>query len=482
MAADAVRPRRLLHRRRRARRLIDGSRSGPGDAIVGLASSGLHANGYSLVRALVAQWDLDLAEPYQARLRRTLGDAATERLLAADRSRRWPRSAKCCSPRPGSTPGRSAPARALEAAGHDLHGLAHITGGGLPGNVPRALPRASAPGSIRRRWPMPSVMHLFGALGGLEDAELRATFNGGIGMVVVVARDAVDAGDRGPRRTRIPAWAWAKSSAADVGGRRYVEGQTPVTLPGRIAVGVSGAGTNLRALVAAAERGELGGGSSSCLPTGPARRSTGPPSRGLDTALVPGGDGRRASADGAAPAARPDVVVLAGYLRIVGPPDAGGVRRAGSSTSIRRCCRRSRARHPVRDALAHGVAVSGATVHLVDATLDGGPIVAQEAVPVLPGDDEAGLHERDPGRRAPAAAARRGTGPGRSAARAGGRPPGRPRCGAGRNRVPTPRRALLSVSDKTGLVDLARGLVGLGFELVSTGGTARPPCARPAWR
>ena len=53
--------------------VIDGSAVRAGDAIVGLAASGLHANGYSLIRALVAQWELDLAEPYQARLRRSLG-------------------------------------------------------------------------------------------------------------------------------------------------------------------------------------------------------------------------------------------------------------------------------------------------------------------------------------------------------------------------------------------------------------------------
>ena len=68
-----------------------------GDVIVGLASSGLHANGYSLVRALVAQWDLDLAEPYQARLRRTLGDAGDRRgPRRRRRTRRWRRSARCC--------------------------------------------------------------------------------------------------------------------------------------------------------------------------------------------------------------------------------------------------------------------------------------------------------------------------------------------------------------------------------------------------
>ena len=79
----------------------------------------------------------------------------------------------------------------LRAAGHDLRGLAHITGGGLPGNVPRVLPDPVGARLDPSRWPMPPVMHLLGALGGLEDDELRATFNGGIGMTVVVAPAAV---------------------------------------------------------------------------------------------------------------------------------------------------------------------------------------------------------------------------------------------------------------------------------------------------
>ena len=73
------------------------SRIEAGDVILGLASSGLHANGYSLVRSLIAQWDLDLAEPYQVRLRRTLGDAETDRLLAVAPQRGDGRpSARCC--------------------------------------------------------------------------------------------------------------------------------------------------------------------------------------------------------------------------------------------------------------------------------------------------------------------------------------------------------------------------------------------------
>ncbi len=129
--------------------------------------------------------------------------------------------------------------------------------------------------------------------------------------------------------------------------------------------------------------------------------------------------------------------------------------------------------HAVRDALAHGVTVTGATIHLVDATLDGGPIVAQEAVPALPGDDESSLHERIRAvehRLLPRAVALLLADA--VAVGADGRHVAidLERAAA---RVPTPRRALLSVSDKTGLADLGRGLVARGFELVSTGGTAR---------
>ena len=81
----------------------------------------------------------------------------------------------------------------LLAAGQDVRGIAHITGGGLPGNVPRALPAELGARLDPLRWRMPSVMRLVGALGGLGDDEIRATFNGGLGMVVVVAPAAIDA-------------------------------------------------------------------------------------------------------------------------------------------------------------------------------------------------------------------------------------------------------------------------------------------------
>jgi phosphoribosylformylglycinamidine cyclo-ligase len=206
-------------------RLIDGSAAREGDLVIGLASSGLHANGYSLVRALLAEHDLDLAEPYQERLRRSLGEPATAGLLAAA-----PGEALMTLGEVLLTPTRIYAGiildlrAALEAAGHDLHGVAHITGGGLPGNAARPLPADLGVRLDPERWPMPSVMRLFGALGGLEDDELRATFNGGLGMVVVVAPEAASAALAALAAASTEAWIVGDVIAvAGPGAPRYVE-------------------------------------------------------------------------------------------------------------------------------------------------------------------------------------------------------------------------------------------------------------------
>jgi phosphoribosylformylglycinamidine cyclo-ligase len=206
-------------------RLIDGSAVRAGDAILGLASSGLHSNGYSLVRTVVAQRRLDLGEPYQARLRRTLGDAEAAAALEAE-----PELALATLGEVLLTPTRIYAAAILAAretvaaAGGDLHGLAHVTGGGLPGNVPRALPTGLGARVDPGRWRMPSVMALLGALGRLDDVELRATFNGGLGFVVVL--DPADA----PTATAALAAHGIEAAlvgevvpTAELGGRRYVE-------------------------------------------------------------------------------------------------------------------------------------------------------------------------------------------------------------------------------------------------------------------
>ena len=172
---------------------IDGSAVRAGDAILGLPSNGLHSNGFSLVRNLVASWDLDLARPYQEQLLLSLGtDAATEAIAAEPQHAMATLGEVLLTPTTIYAGVILRLQRALRAAGHDLRGLAHITGGGLSGNVPRAFPTGLAARVDPSTWRMPSVIRLFGALGGLDEAELRATFNGGLGMIAVVSLEAVD--------------------------------------------------------------------------------------------------------------------------------------------------------------------------------------------------------------------------------------------------------------------------------------------------
>ena len=207
-------------------RVIDGSAVRAGDVILGLVSSGLHANGYSLVRSLVAQWDLDLAAPYQARLRRTLGDAATDALLeAAPQESMATLGEVLLTPTKVYAKAVLAARAALGRSGLDIHGAAHITGGGLPGNVPRALPAEMAARVDPARWTIPSVMRLFGALGGLDDEELRATFNGGLGMVLVVPPAAIPAAIGALGENGVEAIVVGEVIEADsTDGVRYTEG------------------------------------------------------------------------------------------------------------------------------------------------------------------------------------------------------------------------------------------------------------------
>jgi phosphoribosylformylglycinamidine cyclo-ligase len=144
--------------------LTDGSRIRPGDVIIGLASAGLHTNGYSLVREIMSRrrWTLDtvpdgLAEP--------LRDA----LLVPHRSYRRP-------------------LRALARAGW-LRGAAHVTGGGIAGNLVRILPNDRHARLDRTAWPVPALFQVLQLAGEIEDAEVRAAFNLGLGMIVVVPKE-----------------------------------------------------------------------------------------------------------------------------------------------------------------------------------------------------------------------------------------------------------------------------------------------------
>ena len=157
----------------------------------------------------------------------------------------------------------------------------------------------------------------------------------------------------------------------------------------------------------------------------------------------------------------PDLVVSAGFMKLVGPAVLGafGGRLINTHPALLPAFPGA---HAVRDALEAGVSVTGATVHVVDAGVDTGPVLTQRQVPVLPGDDEGAAARTDQGRGARAPGAHGGGARHRIYE---GEPPMT-------DRAPI-RRALLGVYDKAGIEDLAAGLAAAGVELVSTGATAR---------
>ena len=207
-------------------RIIDPARVRIGDAIIGLASSGLHANGYSLVRALIASWDLDLNRPYQEQLVLSLGDAARDAAMAAEPERELATLGDVLlEPSTIYTKMILGLREALDAADSELRGVAHITGGALPGNIPRMLPPGFAARLDPARWPVPSVIGLIAALAGIDDEESRSTFNAGLGMTIVVPREVVPLAIDAIQAAGTRAWLVGEVvDAAAAGPTRYVEG------------------------------------------------------------------------------------------------------------------------------------------------------------------------------------------------------------------------------------------------------------------
>jgi phosphoribosylformylglycinamidine cyclo-ligase len=205
--------------------LLDGSAARAGDAIVGLFSSGLHSNGFSLVRQLLADYDIPPDRPYQEQLRRSLGETLADEAIMAE-----PEHALATIAEVLLTPTRIyakavlAARSAVQLVGSDIHGIAHVTGGGLPGNVSRAVGQDLGARLHPPRWRMPSVMRLFGALGGIDDDELRAIFNGGLGMVLVLPEAGVRAAVESLAQGGIPAAVVGEALGVDeLDGQRYAE-------------------------------------------------------------------------------------------------------------------------------------------------------------------------------------------------------------------------------------------------------------------
>ena len=148
-------------------RMIDGTKTESGDVVIGLQSSGVHSNGFSLVRKLIFKdHDLDLKEKYT--LSRPLGDALLEptRIYV----------------RPVS--------KVLEEV--DVHGVAHITGGGFYENMPRCLKPGLGIKINKGSWEIPEIFPFLQKLGNVDEKDMYNVFNMGIGMILVVAENDVE--------------------------------------------------------------------------------------------------------------------------------------------------------------------------------------------------------------------------------------------------------------------------------------------------
>ena len=145
--------------------IISGATIQPGDILLGLASSGAHSNGYSLIRKIIEQHQTDLSAP--------LGNASLADLIMA--------------------PTRIYVKPVLELIQQiPVKGLAHITGGGLVENVPRILPHQVMAVLQEQAWEIPPLFRWLQQQGNVTDAEMHRVFNCGIGMVIVVAPEHMD--------------------------------------------------------------------------------------------------------------------------------------------------------------------------------------------------------------------------------------------------------------------------------------------------
>lgn len=146
-------------------KIIDGANIQAGDVLLGLASSGAHSNGYSLIRKIIEVSNADLNSDFEGR---TLGDTLLE-------------------------PTRIYVKSLLKLfAAVNVKGVAHITGGGLPENLPRVLPESVGADIDYSSWQRPAIFNWLQEKGGVAESEMLRTFNCGVGMVLCVAPEDVE--------------------------------------------------------------------------------------------------------------------------------------------------------------------------------------------------------------------------------------------------------------------------------------------------
>jgi len=171
---------------------LHGDRVQPGDQLIGYASTGLHTNGYTLARKIIFEsMKLRVDAPFPE-TEQTVGQV----LLAVHRSY----------------------AAALRPVLGEVHALAHITGGGIPGNLVRVLPAGADAVVDAGSWPWPPLFRVLMRAGQVSRDEMRRVFNLGVGMMAVVARDHVETTIQAAERVQVPAWVIGEIRPAIGGG------------------------------------------------------------------------------------------------------------------------------------------------------------------------------------------------------------------------------------------------------------------------
>ena len=193
--------------------LLGPARVREGDVLIGMASSGIHSNGYSLVRKVidVAGWGLDRQVD---ELGRTLGEELLEptRVYAAD-----------CLDLAAAFPVNGTDGQ----TGHGIRGFSHVTGGGLAANLARVLPQGLEGRVDRSTWQIPAIFSLIGSLGQVPLADLERTLNLGVGMIAIVDPAVADAAVSRLNERGISAWIMGdvvKAGTPDLNNPDYVQG------------------------------------------------------------------------------------------------------------------------------------------------------------------------------------------------------------------------------------------------------------------
>ncbi|CAO2632379.1 Trifunctional purine biosynthetic protein adenosine-3, partial [Lemmus lemmus] len=362
-----------------------------GDVVVGVASSGLHSNGFSLVRKIVARSSLQYSSPAPG----GCGDQTLGDLLLT------PTRIYSHSLLPVIRSGR-------------VKALAHITGGGLLENIPRVLPQKLGVDLDAGTWRIPKVFSWLQQEGQLSEEEMARTFNCGVGAALVVSKDQADQILRDIQQRQEEAWVIGSVVACPKDSPRVRVKNLIETMQvngsvvsngflrskkARVAVLISGTGSNLQALIDSTRDPK----SSSHIVVVISNKAgvagldkaerAGIPTRVINHKLYKNRVEFDSAVDDVLEEFSIDVVCLAGFMRILSGPFVRkwDGKMLNIHPSLLPSFKGSNAHEQVLEA---GVTITGCTVHFVAEDVDAGQIILQEAVPVKRGDTVATLSER----------------------------------------------------------------------------------------